>query len=124
MNGFARLRFEFIIHNQRHTLAFESWVVTSSAPATLRFTPRWSMSGLIQDCHSISTLPISHHKYNEWLQKVEIGISVLKWSPQRVFQSRMGPKWAWPSSTFHTKIEEVWTDLGNSQHLNLSILSP
>ena len=32
MNGFARLRFEFIIHNQRHTLAFELWVVTISAP--------------------------------------------------------------------------------------------
>ena len=27
--------------------------------------------------HSISTLPMSHHKYNEWLKKVEIGICAL-----------------------------------------------
>ena len=33
MNGFAWLRFEFIISKQRHTLAFESWLlVTVSAP--------------------------------------------------------------------------------------------
>ena len=31
MNGFAMLRFEFIIDNQCHTLAFESWVVMISA---------------------------------------------------------------------------------------------
>ena len=208
MNGFARLRFEFIIHNQRHTLAFESKVVTILAPvptvshqdgvclnwfnnftasqpfqcliigimngfarlrmmvyvlyydhhnafpvtggvkvvlpvihfwhqdwvsldwfgqftdsisnlpfsdhmynewfsmveiwihhpqpmphpgfgvtggddfgssSTLRFTPRWSMFGLIQGFHSISTLPMSHHKYNEWFEKVEIGICALWW---------------------------------------------
>jgi len=30
MNGFARLRFEFIIHNQRHTPIFESWVTIIS----------------------------------------------------------------------------------------------
>ena len=28
MNGFARLRFEFITHNQCHTPTFELWVVT------------------------------------------------------------------------------------------------
>ena len=31
MNGFARLRFEFITHNQCHTPTFELWVVTISA---------------------------------------------------------------------------------------------
>ena len=124
MNGFARLRFEFIIHNQRHTLAFESWVVTISAPVPLRFTPRWSMFGVIEEFHCISILPMSHHKYNEWLKKVEIGICALWWSPQRVFQSRVGSKLAWPLSTFCIKFEWVWTDLGNSQHPNPSILSP
>ena len=39
----------------------------------LHFTPRWSMFGLIKEYHSISTLPTSYYKYNEWLDKVEIG---------------------------------------------------
>ena len=42
--------------------------------STLAFTPRWSMFGLIQQVHIISTLLTSHCKYNEWLEKIEIGI--------------------------------------------------
>ena len=118
MNGVASLRLEFIIHNHHHTSAFESWVVTNSCSSTLRFTPRWSMFGLIQEVHSISTLPTPHYKYNEWFEKVEIGIWALKWSPQCVFQSLVGSKLAWPLSTFHTKVEWVWTDSGNSHQLN------
>ena len=96
------------------------WVVGGDnfGSSTLRFTPRWNMFGLNQEFHSISTLPASHYKYNEWLEKVEIGIWALKWSPQLVFQSWVGSKLAWPLSTFHTKVEWVWTDWGNSQHLN------
>ena len=60
MNGCARLRFEFIVHNHHHAPAFESRVVT--VPATV--TPRWSIFELIQEFHSISTLPTSHYKYN------------------------------------------------------------
>eukprot|EP00956_Cyclotella_meneghiniana_P037494 scaffold139628_cov55-Cyclotella_meneghiniana.AAC.1 len=45
----------------------------------LDFTPRWSMFGLIKEYHSISTLPASHYKYNEWLDKVEIAVWALKW---------------------------------------------
>ena len=56
--------------------------------STLRFTPSWSKFGLIVEFHSISSLPTSHYKYDEWLEKVEIGTWALKWSPQRVFQSR------------------------------------
>ena len=117
---------EIWIHHPQPTPHPGFWVVGGDdfGSSTLRFTPRWSMFGLIQEFHSISTLPTSHYKYNEWLEKVEIGIWALKWSPQRVFQSRVGSKLAWPLSTFHTKIEWVWTDLGNSQHLNPSILSP
>ena len=37
-------------------------------------TPRFSEFGLIGAIHSISTLPMSHCKYNEWLRMVEIGI--------------------------------------------------
>eukprot|EP00956_Cyclotella_meneghiniana_P009391 scaffold12971_cov68-Cyclotella_meneghiniana.AAC.16 len=62
----------------------------------------------IQEYHSMSTLPTSHYKYDEWLEKVEkveIGIWALKWSPQHDFQSWSGSKFAWPLSTFHTKTE-------------------
>ena len=104
MYSFAGLRSEFIFHNQRHTPTFESWVVTILAPWPYVFTPRWSMLGLIQDFHSILTLPTSHYK---WFCKVEIGMWDLKRSLQRVFQSRLGSKLAWPLSTIHTKIEWV-----------------
>ena len=106
-NGFARWRFEFIIHNHHHTPAFELWVVTILAPWPYVFTPRWSMLGLIQEFHSILTLPTSHYKYHEWFCKVEIGIWDLKRSLQRVFQSRAGSKLAWPLSTIPTKIEWI-----------------
>ena len=64
--------------------------------------PRLSMFGLIQEFHSISTIPFFHHKYNEWLEMVEIGIWALKWSPQRGFQSPAGLKLAWPKSALFT----------------------
>ena len=50
------------------------------------------MFGLIQEYHSISTLPTSHYEYNEWLEMVEIAVWALKWSSQRVFQSKGGVK--------------------------------
>ena len=123
MNGFASLRFELIIHNHHNTPAFESWVVTISASGTYVSHLRRSMFGLIKEFHTNLTLPTSHHKYNEWLEKVEIGIWALKWSSQHVFQSRVGTNLAWPSSTFHIKIEWVWTDSSNSHQLNPSNVS-
>ena len=36
------------------------------------------------------TLPMSHNKYDEWLDKDGIGIHGLKWSPQPVFESWVG----------------------------------
>ena len=56
----------------------------------LRFKPRWRVFGSIQEFHSISTLPVSHYKYNEWLQRVEIGIWALKWSSQCVLSHGWG----------------------------------
>ena len=53
------------------------------------------MFGLIQEYHSISTLPTFCHKYNEWLDMVEIAAWAVKWSPQSVFQSQVGSKLAW-----------------------------
>ena len=94
------------------------------ASSTLHSTPRWCMFRLIQPFHSISTLSIYHHKYDEWLEKVEIGMWALEWSPQRVFEVRVGSKLDLHLSTFRTKIVWVWTGPSNSQHLNPSILSP
>ena len=78
MNGFAKLRSEFIMHNQRHTLAFESWVGDDFRSSTLHFAPRWSMCGLIQAIGSISTLSMSDNNHYEWLENVEIGELALK----------------------------------------------
>ena len=137
LDGFARLRFELIIHNHHQSPAFKSWMATRLAPVPyfshqdgvcldwfknitasqpfqhltisiingwrwLRllyevqnghhnvffshgwgqswlgpcplFTPRLSEFELIWAVHCISSLPMSHCKYNESLYKVEIWI--------------------------------------------------
>eukprot|EP00956_Cyclotella_meneghiniana_P005997 scaffold7807_cov62-Cyclotella_meneghiniana.AAC.1 len=57
---------------------------------SLCFTTRWSIQRLIQPFHISSTQPISHHKYNDWLYKVQIGVWALKWSPQPIFRLGVG----------------------------------
>ena len=47
---------------------------------------------MIQEFHSISTLPTSHYRYNKWLEKVEMGIWDLKWTSQRDFSVAGGVK--------------------------------
>ena len=89
----------------------------------LHFTPRWSIFRLIQEFHSSLTLPTSHYKYNEWLEKGEIGIWALIWSPQSVLGHGWGWSWLGLYSTFDTEIEWLWTDYNNSQHLNPSNVS-
>ena len=123
LNGKTRLRLEFILSNHHHIPTFESRAVKISALRSLHFTPRLSKYRLIEPFHISLTLPISHYKYNEWLDKVEIGVWALKWSPQPVFWSWVGTNLAWPKPTFCTQIECVLTDSGNSQHLYLSNLS-
>ena len=54
-------------------------------PKSALFTPRFSKFGLIRKFHSISTLSITHCKYNEWLEKVEIGTHSLQPSPYSGF---------------------------------------
>ena len=95
MNGWTRLRLEFIIHNHHHTLTFESQVVTISGSCPLCFTPRLSEFGLIQAIHISLTLPMSHYKYNEWLDKVEIGINCPQPSPTLTFESQVLILWLW-----------------------------
>ena len=81
---------EIWVHHPQPTPHPYFWVMGGDNFGTrpLSFTPRWSMFGLIQEFHSILTLPMSHYKYNEWLEKVEIGIWALKWSMQPFFQSQ------------------------------------
>ena len=105
---------------------FESWVGTNVAWSTLLFTPRSSVLGMIQAIDSILTLPMSYHKYNEWLHKVEIGIHCLKWSPQPVFESWVTTyMWIDPHPLFtpSTKIECVQTDSSISQQIDPSNIS-
>eukprot|EP00956_Cyclotella_meneghiniana_P026102 scaffold55677_cov39-Cyclotella_meneghiniana.AAC.1 len=64
MNGMTRLRLEFIVHNGHHKLTLESW---------------------LGDTHSCWAVPMSHHKYNEWYDKAEIGIQCPQCSPQADF---------------------------------------
>ena len=125
MNGCARLRFEVIMYNHHHTLTFELWGVTVlTLHRPLRFTPRWGVFGMIQEfhIHSTLTLPLSHYKYNEWYEKVEIDIWALKWPPQHV----LSHGW-WQDQlqypTFHTKIVCFGIDSSKWQHLNPSNFS-
>ena len=113
-------RVEIWIHHPQPSPHPGFWVMgcANFSSSTLRFTTRWCTFGLVQDFHSISAPPTSHYKYDKWFEMVEIEVWGLKWSPQHGFQSRVGSKLAWPIPTLHTKIEWVWTDLGNSQHLN------
>ena len=80
MNGWGRWRLEFTLHNRHHTPAFESQRVKISVPQApvLFHTNILSVCRLIQLFHSISTLPISLHKYNVSLDMVEIGTMALK----------------------------------------------
>ena len=63
MNGFfARLRFEFIIHNHHHTL----WLLSRGCRQDrLRQYPLFHTKMVIQDFHIISTYPTSHYKYDK-----------------------------------------------------------
>eukprot|EP00956_Cyclotella_meneghiniana_P034207 scaffold102438_cov38-Cyclotella_meneghiniana.AAC.1 len=57
------------------TMCFGSWLGYKFGLARIAlFTPRLSDFGLIQAIHSIPTIQMSHYEYNEWLEKVEIGI--------------------------------------------------
>ena len=112
------------IHHPQPSPRTGFWVVGGDnfGSGTLRFRPWWSMFGLIQEFHSISTLPTSHYKYNEWLEKVEIGVWAVKWSPPCVFWSRVVKILA-EVPTYHTKFECVQTKSAISYQLNPSNLS-
>ena len=86
------------------------------------FAPRLSVHWLIQAIHSIPTLPMCHYKYNERLEKVEIGIHPPQPSPHSGFWVAGGENFSSrPVPTFHTKIEHVQTDLAISHQLDLPI---
>ena len=115
MNGCARLRFDFSIPNHHNTLTFELWLVISLAPGPrtlVHFSSSWSLFGSIQEFCNL-TLPMSHYKWNGWLEKVEIGIWALKWSPQHVFVfcHSCGRSWLGLYST-STFVHQDWVTLG------------
>ena len=118
-------RVEIGNHYAYPSLHTDFWVMGGDnfGSKSLLFTPRSSVFVPIQAIDSSLTLPMSHHKYNEWLDKVEIGIWCLQWSPQAVFESWVGTNVARSTPTFHTKIECVWTDSSNWQQLDPSNVS-
>ena len=70
------------------------------------FILRLSGFGLIQAIHISLTLPMSHHKHNEWSHKVEIGIHLPQPSQHLTFESQVEAIFRFKAPTFHTKI--VW----------------
>eukprot|EP00956_Cyclotella_meneghiniana_P025620 scaffold53743_cov37-Cyclotella_meneghiniana.AAC.2 len=84
MNGQTRLRMGFNVYNRHCKMEYV-----------------WIDSGISQHLNPFNI----SIKYDEWLEKVEIGIWALKWSPQDVFESPVGSKLAYLLSTFDTKIE-------------------
>ena len=90
MNGHTRLRLEFGVSVCHHKLFLShEWGQMWLDPHPL-FTPRSSVFVPIQAIDSSLTLPMSHDKYNKCLDNVEILILCLNWSPQAVFESRVG----------------------------------
>ena len=73
-------------------------------PKSALFTPRFSKFGLIRKFHSISNLSITHCKYNEWLEKVEIGTHSLQPSPYSGFWVAGGDNYGRNPPTILTKI--------------------
>eukprot|EP00956_Cyclotella_meneghiniana_P041616 scaffold232494_cov46-Cyclotella_meneghiniana.AAC.1 len=46
------------------------------------FTVRLCVFGSTHAIHGSWTVPMSPYEYNEWCQRVQIGIHCLQWSPQ------------------------------------------
>eukprot|EP00956_Cyclotella_meneghiniana_P027199 scaffold60476_cov118-Cyclotella_meneghiniana.AAC.1 len=65
----------------------------------------------------------AHHMYNEWLDKVKIGIHHPQPSPHPDFRVTGGDNFVFLPLMFHTKIERVWTDSSNSHQLDPSNVS-
>ena len=93
---------EFIPHNHHNTPTFESQVVKIMAWVPTSHTKIECVYRLIQPFHISSTHPISHYKYNEWLDKVEIGVWALKCVHGPIFWSWVGTILALSEPTFCT----------------------
>ena len=95
MNGETRLRFVFHNWNDHPKLTFESWVGTILALRSPLSTPRLGEFGCVHPFHSNFFVPMSHHKYNEWWDKVRIEIPQLEWSPMMTLSHGWGQFWHW-----------------------------
>ena len=85
INGQRRLGLGCGLKCDHHNLF---WVVVGIKVGLARiplFTQRLSDFGPIQAVHSISSFPMSHYKYNKWLEKVEIWIHHVLPSPHPSF---------------------------------------
>ena len=85
MNGLTWLRLVYGRWNDHHNLFSSSERVQIWLGPHLLFAPRLCVYWLIHAIHSIPTLPMYHYMYNEWLEKVEIGIHPPEPSPHPCF---------------------------------------
>ena len=68
-----RLRLKSCDYNGLYNLFLSQEWGRMSRNLHLLLTPRSSVRGLIQAIHSSLTLPMSHYKYNEWLEHCQRG---------------------------------------------------
>ena len=123
MNGWTRLRFEFIMYNHHHILLFDWWVVTIFAPSPNVSHQDWVFWDWLKNITASQPFQLLIIGImNGWIRwRLGVGSKMVTttW-----FAVKDGvKKLAWPSSTFHPKIQWVWTEWDNSQHLNPSNIS-
>ena len=74
LNGLTWLRLVYGHRNGHNNLFSSSERVQIWIGPCLLFEPKLCGCWLIEAIHSIPTIPMCHYNYNEWLEKVDIGI--------------------------------------------------
>ena len=110
-NGFALLRFEFILHNHNHTPTFESWVVTTLPPVP--YIPHQDGACLDWFSHFIASQPFQSiiiSMMNGWRRlRLVCGL----WNGHHHGSVGGRSKLDLHLSTFCTMIVWVWTGPSN-----------
>ena len=101
-NGKTRLRLEFIVNNGHCMLRIEWQVRINFAWDPSLSTPRLCLFWTLHAYYSSLTVPMSHHKYNKWQDKVEIGIHCQQWSLHARIEWRMMINFAWADPPLST----------------------
>ena len=108
---------EIGIHSLQWSPQAQFWVMGGEifSLRSPHFTAELCMFRQVDASLSSWTVPMSYFKYNEWWDKVEIGIHSLQWSPQARFWVMGGEIFSLRSPTFHSWIVHFWTSGCKSQ---------